>query len=757
MLSRGAKAALLGIAVGILGGVASCVSFGMSLEEEVGLEILYRLRGQRPPPPEVVVISIDKESSDRLNLSGKEKRWPRSLHAALTETLAKRGAVVIAFDLFFEQSGEDEDYAGDQAFAAAMRKAGNVILCERLLTERLTVSGRSGKPGAEIEVVQRIPPFSLFGDAAAASATYPLPKVPAKVCSDWTFRTATQESPAPTMPVVSFQLYALQVYPDFLRLLEEVFPDKTHVLPRTAEDIVRSRQILGVIRDIRDIFNKDPSAEKRMLAALDASPMRPSDPGQRRLVRSLIRLYGGGVRKFLNFYGPTHTIPTIPYHRVLRPGDRGQGPSAVEVAGRAVFVGFSEMRQIAQTDGHYTVYTNENHVDLSGVEIQATSFANLVEDLPIRPLPFGWHFSGILLWGVAAGVLSFLFRPAISFPAVISFSLLYLAAAVQRFSSGGAWYPIVIPLLFQGPVAMVGSVAWNYVEASRERRNFRKAFSYYLPTGAVDELAKNFEGLKTSEKLVHGICLATDAEQYTTLSESMDPKDLARFMNQYYDAVFEPVRRHGGTVSNIVGDSMLALWLANRQAPASASGACLAAIEIENAMREFRELHNGIGLPTRIGLHAGKIRLGSLGAGEHFEYRAVGDIVNTATRIEGLNKHLGTRILVSREVLPMTDIFLTRDLGSFLLAGKIRAVHVYELGGLLSEASPGQKECWASFAEGMELFRRQCWEAASGKFHETLRVRDDDGPSLFFIGLCARYLKNPPGDAWDGVVHIEKK
>jgi adenylate cyclase len=757
MFSRGAKGALLGIAVGILGSVASSTSFGLKLEEDLGLETLFRLRGHRTPPPEVVVVSIDKESSDRLDLSGKEKRWPRSLHAALTETLAHRGAAVIAFDLFFEQSGEDGEFGGDQAFAAAMRKAGNVLLCERLLTERLTMSGRTGRPGAEIEVLQRIPPFSLFGDAAAASAPYPLPKVPVKICSDWTFRTTAEESPAPTLPVVAFQWYALQVYPEFLRLLEEVFPDEAHVLPRTAEDIVRSRQIKGVIRDVREIFKKDPSAEQRMLAALDASPMRPSDPGQRRLVRSLIRLYGGGVRKFLNFYGPTHTIPTLPYHQVLRTGKRGQGPSAVEVAGRAVFVGSSESRQLAQKDGFYTVYTKENGVDLSGVEIQATSFANLVEDLPVRPLPFGWHFSGILLWGIAAGVLSMVFRPAISFPAVISFSLLYLAAAVQRFSSGGTWYPIVIPLLVQGPLALFGSVAWNYVEASRDRQNFRKAFAYYLPAGAVDELAQNFEGLKTSEKLVHGVCLATDAEQYTALSESMDPKDLARFMNRYYEAVFDPVRRHGGIVSNVVGDSMLALWLATSEAPAPLSEACLAAIEIANAMREFRKSHNVIGLPTRIGLHAGEIRIGNIGAGQHFEYRAVGDIVNTATRIEGLNKYLGTRILVSREVLPMADIFLSRDLGSFLLAGKNRPVHVYELGGLLAEASPRQKECCASFAEGMELFRRQSWEAASAKFHETLGLRDDDGPSLFFIGLCVRYLKNPPGDAWDGVVHIEKK
>jgi len=306
-------------------------------------------------------------------------------------------------------------------------------------------------------------------------------------------------------------------------------------------------------------------------------------------------------------------------------------------------------------------------------------------------------------------------------------------------------------------MVLAGSVAWNYVEVYRERRNIRKAFTYYLPAGIVEELVQNFEGLKTSDKLVNGICLATDAEQYTALSESMEPKELARFMNRYYEALFDPVRRHGGMVSNVVGDSMLALWIAGRETPAPLDEACLAAIEIAKVMQEFRKSLDGIGLPTRIGLHSGEILLGNLGAGQHFEYRAVGDIVNTATRIEGLNKYLGTRILVSREVLSIADMFLARDLGWFLLAGKTRPVHLYELGGLLAEAGPRQKECCASFAEGMELFRRQAWERAAGKFHETLGIRDGDGPSLFFWRLCARYSQNPPGEAWDGVVHMEKK
>jgi adenylate cyclase len=755
MLSRIAKGALLGVVAGIAGSIASLTPFGLKLEENLGLEILFLLRGQRAPPPEVVVVSIDKESSDRLDLPNAEKRFPRSLHADLTEKLSKRGAAVIAFDLFFEDSSKEGE---DRKFAEAMRNAGNVVLCERLQCERISLTDRRGTSGGGIEIFRRIPPLSLFEDAAAASTPYPLPTVPDKVLRDWTFRTTAENFPSPTLPVVAFQMYALPAYADFRRLLEAVYPEDARRLPPSAEEFLRSRGIKGMILELRGIFEKDPSAEKRLLAALDGSPPISADPKRLRILRSLIRLYGGGIRKFLNFYGPTRTIATVPYYKALQPAGDGEGAlSAADVAGKAVFVGSSESRQLAQRDGFHTVYTNEHGVDLSGVEIEATSFANLLEDMPLRPLPFGVHVSGILLWGLAVGVLSFVFRPAVSFPAVAALSALYLAAAVHKFTVEAAWYPVVFPLLFQGPMVLLGSVAWNYVELNRERRNFRGALADYLPAGIVDDLAKNIEGLRVGNRLVNGICLATDAEGYTSLAESMEPKDLAQFMNRYYEAVFDPVRRHGGMVSNVVGDSMLALWLATREDPAPLNDACLAAIEISHAIREFRGSHDGIALPTRIGLHAGEILLGNIGAAQHFEYRPVGDIVNTATRIEGLNKYLGTRILVSREVLSLTGMFLARDLGRFLLAGKSRPVHVSELVNLQAEATPREKEYCASFAEGMELFRRQAWEKATGKFQQTLGIREGDGPSLFYLRLCALFSQNPPGEGWDGVVHMENK
>jgi adenylate cyclase len=747
---------LLGLAAGIAGIIASSTPVGLLLEENFGLEILFRLRGHRTPPLDVVVISIDKESADHLDQDHDVTNWPRSLHARLTETLAQRGAAVIAYDVFFE---EYADLEGDLAFAEAIRKANNVVLCERLQSEKVFLTDIRGRPAGEVKIARKIPPIPILADASVALSPYPLPKVPVKVSRDWTFRDTVGDTPAPTLPVVAFQLYALPATDDFLRLLEEVFPARTEKFPRSGEEMVRSRGVGGMILGIREIFEKEPLAEKKMLDALDSLPTRPTDPKKRRILRSLIHLYGGGVSKFLNFYGPTRTIPTIPFYRALTlGGTAGPGnPSPGEVEGKAVFVGSSESRQLSQKDGFYTVYTKENGVDLSGVEIAATAFANLVEDMPIRPLPFPYHLATLIAWALGVGILSFAFRPVFSIPGVAALSLLYLGAAAYRFATAGVWYPVIFPLAFQAPLLLIGAVTWNYVDLQRQRKHFRRAFEQYLPVDVVDELAGNVSGFGVSNRLVNSICLATDAEQYTSLAESMDPKDLASFMNRYYEAVFDPIKRRGGMVSNVVGDSVLALWLTARDDAAPLRNACKAALDISGAMREFRQSQEEMALPTRIGLHSGEIVLGNVGAGHHFEYRPVGDIVNTATRIEGLNKYLGTRILISQEVCSLENGFLTRDLGVFLLAGKTKPVHVHELVALLEDSTHRQRACCARFTEGVEAFRRQSWDEASRIFDETLKIHEGDGPSLFYLDLCARYSQNPPGISWDGVVHMREK
>ena len=141
------------ITVGIVGIVASGTPAGLYLEENFGLEILFQLRGHRTPPPDVVVVSIDKESADILDQDPNVTNWPRSLHARLTETLSVSGAAVIVYDVFFE---EYADLEGDLAFSEAMRKANNVVLCKRLQSEKIFLTDMRGKLAGKAKLAREI-------------------------------------------------------------------------------------------------------------------------------------------------------------------------------------------------------------------------------------------------------------------------------------------------------------------------------------------------------------------------------------------------------------------------------------------------------------------------------------------------------------------------------------------------------------------------------------------------------------------------
>jgi adenylate cyclase len=162
-------------------------------------------------------------------------------------------------------------------------------------------------------------------------------------------------------------------------------------------------------------------------------------------------------------------------------------------------------------------------------------------------------------------------------------------------------------------------------------------------------------------------------------------------------------------------------------------------------------------LPTRIGLHGGEILLGNVGAEHHYEYRPIGDIVNTASRIEGLNKHLSTRVLASREVVEGLDELLAREVGCFRMVGKTRALVIHELMGYGDHAPASTQALLRDFAIALGAFREGRWGEAQERFQGLIRDHEDDGPSRFYLRLCERYVICPPGPAWDGVVALSQK
>jgi adenylate cyclase len=433
------------------------------------------------------------------------------------------------------------------------------------------------------------------------------------------------------------------------------------------------------------------------------------------------------------------------------------GEKKIILKDKAVFVGLSEILLAERKDSFYTVFSQANGIFISGVEIAATAFLNLLEDSPLKPPNLGVLIAMVLFWGILLGVICRMLPVAFSAISVIGLSVLYLLAANYQFRANDGWYPIVIPLLFQAPLAFFGGLIWSYVDVNKERQNIKKALGYHLPREVVEQIAKDIVHVETEAQVVYGICLFTDVAEYTTLSETLDPMELGRLMNRYYETMFKPVKTNGGYVSGVIGDSMLALWATTSSEAVAKEKACSAAIDIQKELKLFSESSEFPNLNTRIGLHCGQILLGHIGALDHYEYTPMGDIVNTASRIEYLNKQLRTGLLVSEEMVHQLNGFLTREVGKFRLAGKIKPVAVHELLGFKKGADQKLLKGCAIFAEALNTFRSQSWDEAKEKFHQSIETLGEDGPSLFYIKICEDYRQNPPGDSWDGVVRMDKK
>ena len=747
------KAILLGTLIGIGGLVISFFHFSHEMEENAGLGLLFKLRGIRQASSDVVVVSIDKESSEKLNVSDNPDKWPRSLHARLVEKLAKEGAKVITFDVHFIEPRSSKD---DNLFAETVRKARNVVLAEPLKAREVPLSDTGGSYAGEHSIVNIVKPFAPLAQSAVATAPFVLPRIPFKVNQYWTFQTGAGDSP--TFPVVAFQLFTIQAYGEFIRLLEKVSPTHAEKLPRDADTAIKTRGVVRLIRDIKDIFESEPAIAQGMLEELKRSDLSSVDVKKHGLLKSLIEIYGGANRRYINYYGPPRTITTIPYYQALQLGEDAGSSKQVDLKGKAVFVGLSEKLLAERKDSFYTVFSQANGVFISGVEIAATAFSNLLEDSPVKPISSRYYILTILLWGILIGMICRMSATALAALGVVGLAALYLIAAEYQFKAAGNWYPIVVPLFLQAPLGFFGAVLWNYVETNKERQQIRKALAYYVPDEVVDQLAKNMVDIKNSGQMVYGACLFADVAGYTTLSEKMSPQQLSEVMHKYFEATFEPIKKHGGLVVNLKGDSFLAIWKAARAEVGLRRQACLAAVDVAKAVHRFNGSFENLSFPTRVGVHSGQIFLGNIGAGDHYEYGPTGDTVNTASRMDGLNKYLGTEILASEEAVDQLDGILTREVGKFRLKGKAQPVVVHELLGRLEESDEEQKNANAIFAEALDAFRRRSWDEATAKFRQiTEKNNGKDGPARFYIKLCAQYKQNPPDEPWEGVIPLEEK
>jgi adenylate cyclase len=345
-------------------------------------------------------------------------------------------------------------------------------------------------------------------------------------------------------------------------------------------------------------------------------------------------------------------------------------------AGKYVFIGFSAPglldRQAVPTDRA-----------MPGAEIHATFVDNALRGRLLLPLSAAIEALLALIAALgAAWASNYLRKPAALAAGAALLALLPVAVGFAFYWAG--YVSSVGSELTAGLSAYAAGIILSYVSEGRNRIFLRRSFSQYLSPSVIDELTKNPELLRLGgEERVISVFFS-DIQGFTPLSESMEPERLAAFMNTYLAIVTGEILGEGGTVDKYVGDAVVAFWNAPLDQEDHAARAVRAALRCQRVLAASAGTFAAAGTTvpiTRIGIHTGKAIVGNMGSPSRFNYTALGDVVNTASRLENANKATGTRILVSADTAAAAKSSADlefRLLGDILVHGKKAPVEVWE-------------------------------------------------------------------------------
>jgi len=721
----------------LLGAAVLISPVGTIIEREFGLGWLFTLRGPVAPPPQVAVVGINSTSGPDLGISRLPRDWPRSMHAVLIKRIMASGADGIVFDMDFSQPKEPVE---DMTFADAISEAGKVVLFERLEghNERI-VSGNNATRSVWVETAQ--PPVDLLADAARAVAPFPLPKIDKSSFQFWAFKPSADDTP--TTASIAVQMALLPHHQTWREILDRAGVASAAIPPAAA--LRRPGDLRDYMKQMRKLFLGQPHLADRVRTLIGGASLAPEE---RRTAEVLAALYGGPDERYTNLYGPPGTIPTISYQDMVEVADLGQAvqPESIgatevsrQLQGRTVFVGYSDLFSPDQPDRFHTVFTDARQIDLSGCEIMATAFANLLTNQAIKPLEPLFGLVLVALFGLVISHLIYWPSAYIAVPLALVAAAGYFIGAGELFARANLWVPVATPIAVQLPFAIVAGLLGQYLVERRHKLRVGAELAHFLPEHLVKDLTAGRVDAASLNQVVHGVCLATDMSGFSTISEKKSPSELAKFMNDYFEAIAQALKRCEVGVTEFHADTIMCAWIGEPDDLEVRRKAVRAALEVVRAIEAFSAGDPTLSLTARVGLQDGPFYLGHTGGGGRFTYSILGDPANSAARLEGLNKRLGTRILAAASVTEGLDGFALRPLGEFKVVGKANVVPVVEVVGPAGDISPESMALRQGFAGAMEVFSSERWEAAAARFAELTSAFPRDRASAFYLEISRRY------------------
>jgi adenylate cyclase len=379
----------------------------------------------------------------------------------------------------------------------------------------------------------------------------------------------------------------------------------------------------------------------------------------------------------IHFRGPGGNYPVVPYYRVLN----GEIDAAF-FRDRIVLIGaFAPSLH----DVYPTPYSASQPT--AGVEIQANLLETLIADDPIVP-PAGWLHTAlfVVLWGMTVWT-SLLLKPVRGFVVVLALGLFYAWIAFYLFAQYQLWLPIV-PILLAISLTHGGLTLENYVREQRERIRLRTMFNKYVSPDVVEEILDNREGLGLGGRRRHITVLFSDIRGFTSLSERIEPEEVVSLLSDYLGRVTRIVFKNGGTIDKFIGDAVMAIFGAPQAHEDDAARAVRTGIEIIELMDSLAPVWTrAVGRPLKVGvgINTGDAVVGSIGSEIRYDYTAIGDTVNLASRLEALTKDFAAPMLLSEfTAAELKDSIRIKPVRRVQVAGRETPVTVYAPESLLT-------------------------------------------------------------------------
>jgi adenylate cyclase len=627
----------------------------------------------------VRIIAIDEESLQRLG----QWPWPRTLMADLTRRLQAAEPSAIAFDILFSEP----DRTSPQAMAALWRAPALVQESLRQLPDHDAVLAQAF---AEGKVVLGFALGQLLGEN----------EQPESAAFDQ--QTALQLTKAPVVTVGSSARAAVHGF-------------SQSVTPLAAlQRLAQGSGALAFVPDSDGVIRRIPLLLRygdQLLPTLSAETLRVAQGAKNMTTRSaegpggaLQSIRIGALTVPTNAQGEVWLHYTRPVPERYIPAWQVMAGSVPDEAlrGKILLVG-------ATAQGLMDMRFSPLGRALPGVEIHTQVLEQLLAGTGLQRPEWAKPLEALALLAGGAGVgwLALATPALVSFGLVVGVLALLWTAAWWAFAAHGL---LLDPVLISLVVTLSFGVASIVRHLASERRQawIRQAFSRYVSPNLVTHLIDHPGALELGGKRQQCSFVFTDLAGFTTLMEQMNPADAVGVLNVYLDRMIAIAFSHQGTLDRVVGDAVAIMFSAPLPQVDHQRRALACAMEMQRFAQNYEAELKARGMAfcqTRIGVHSGEVIVGNFGGAAIFDYRALGDPVNTASRLEAANKNLGTLICMSDATLQGCPDALVRPIGRLLLPGKTQALMTYEPNVSALTAPLNSPDHWPAYKQAFELMR----------------------------------------------------